>query len=67
MDKIFNKAEFVRACHVSALRLRDVEVRGVDGPCVRSWGDVAAPDAEGLSGVAPTVEAATAPFTTKPI
>ena len=61
------QAEFIRACHVSALRLRDVEVRGLDGPCVRSWGDVAAPDTEGLSGVAPTVEAETAPFTTKPI
>ena len=58
--------EFLRAAHVGALRLRDVAVEGVDGPLVRSWGGVAAPDAVGLSGVAPTVEPAAEPFRTDP-
>ena len=49
------------------LRLDDVTVEGVDGPCVRSWGDVAAPDARDLRGVEPSVEAADVPFRTKAI
>ncbi len=59
--------EFMRAAHVSALTLRDCAVEGVDGPLVRSWGGVAAPDAEHLVGVAPTVLAATSAFSTQAI
>ena len=59
--------EFIRAAHVGELRLDDVTVEGVDGPCVRSWGDVAAPDARDLRGVEPSVEAADVPFRTKAI
>ena len=59
--------EFLRAAHIGSLRLRDVAVEGVDGPLVRSWGGVAAPDAAGLSGVVPTVEPATEPFRTAPV
>ena len=59
--------EFVRGCHIRALRLHDVAVKGVEGPCLRSWGDCSAPDAEDLSGVAPTVEVATEPFRTQAI
>ena len=59
--------EFVRAAHVGELRLDDVSVEGVDGPCVRSWGDVSAPDAHGLRGVAPSVEPAAEPFKTTSI
>ena len=61
------QAEFLRAAHVGALALRDVTVEGVDGPLVRGWGGVAAPDAAGLSGVAPVVEPATGPFRTDPV
>lgn len=59
--------EFVRACHVGSLSLDDVEVENVEGPCVRSWGDVAPPAASGLRGVEPTVETSEVKFTTKPI
>ena len=61
------QAEFVRGAHIASLVLRNVSVEGVDGPCVRSWGDVEKPDAQGLSGVGPTVEAADAPFEATPI
>ncbi len=59
--------EFIRAAHVGALLLRDVTVEGVTGPCVRSWGDTAAPTTMGLSGVEPTVESAIEPFQTAAI
>ena len=42
-------------------------VEGVDGPCVRSWGDVAAPVVHGLGGVEPKVVDADAPFRVNPI
>ena len=59
--------EFIRGCHIGSLVLEDVRAEGVDGPCVRSWGDVAAPEARGLSGVEPTVEQAGEPFRTQSI
>ena len=59
--------EFIRAAHVESLRLRDVEVEGVAGPCVRSWGGVAPVDAQGLSGVIPVIETADEPFHTQAI
>ncbi len=59
--------EFIRAAHVESLRLRDVAVEGVAGPCVRSWGGVAPVDAQGLSGVFPTIETADEPFHTQAI
>ncbi len=59
--------ELVRGAHISALALDGVAVEGVDGPCVRSWGDVAPPSAKGLSGAGPVVESAGEPFTTTPI
>ena len=61
------QSEFIRAAHVEGLRLRDVSVEGVAGPCVRSWGGVATPDADNLSGVAPTIEIANEPFRTTAI
>ena len=61
------QAEFLRGCHIGSLVLDDVTVEGVRGPCVRSWGDVAPPAARALSGVAPSVEPATGPFSTRPI
>lgn len=59
--------EFVRGAHIRRLELENVTVEGVDGPCVRSWGDVTAPDAKDLRGVKPDVAAADAPFRTRPI
>ena len=59
--------EFVRGAHISALTLDGVAVDGVDGPCVRSWGDVAEPKAENLTGVGTSVEPAAEPFRTKSI
>ena len=61
------RREAIRAAHVGSLRLRDVSFSGVEGPLARSWGGVAAPDASGLSGVAPVVEAAREPFRTEAI
>ena len=59
--------EFIRAAHVGILRLCDVTVEGVAGPCAKSWGDVAAPDAKNLRGIAENVESATVPFQTAAI
>ena len=59
--------ELIRAAHVQSLVLKDVSVKGVEGPCVRSWGGVAAPDAKNLVGVEPTVVDADVPFCVKPI
>ena len=59
--------EFVRGAHIGELRLEDVAVEGVEGPCIRSWGGVAAPKVHGLSGVGAEVESASEPFRTKPI
>lgn len=59
--------EFVRGAHIASLRLRNVSVEGVTGPCVRSWGGVGAPDAAGLAGVAADVVDADVPFQTRPI
>ena len=61
------QTEFVRGAHIASLRLRDVSVKGVAGPCVRSWGGVGAPDVVDLVGVEANVEAATAPFQTRSI
>ena len=59
--------ELVRAAHVESLSLDCVSVEGVEGPCVRSWGDVAAPVVHGLGGVEPKVVDADAPFRVNPI
>ncbi|MBR4616385.1 MAG: hypothetical protein IKO55_12320, partial [Kiritimatiellae bacterium] len=59
--------ELIRAAHVQSLVQTDVSVKGVEGPCVRSWGGVAAPDAKNLVGVEPTVVDADVPFCVKPI
>ena len=59
--------EFVRGAHISALAIDGASVEGVDGPCVRSWGDVASPSAKDLSGVGSVVEPAGEPFKTTPI
>ena len=59
--------EFIRAAHVESLTLDGVSVEGVDGPCVRSWGDVAEPRADGLKGVAPDIVSAAEPFNVRPI
>ena len=61
------RQEFVRGAHISGLSMEDVVVEGVDGPCVRSWGDVAAPDAKNVTGVDSSVVVASEPFTAKPI
>ena len=61
------QTEFLRGAHVAALALRDVTVEGVDGPLARSWGGVADPVVDGLSGVAADVAPADAPFRTTPI
>ena len=47
--------------------LDGVSVEGVDGPCVRSWGDVAAPETRDLGGVEPNVVDAGEPFRVNPI
>ena len=59
--------EFVRGAHISSILLEDVSVEGVEGPCVRSWGDVAAPETRGLNGVNADVVPAEEPFRVKPI
>ena len=59
--------EFIRGCHIGGLLLDGVSVEGVEGPCVRSWGDVAVPETKGLEGVAPAVVKAEIPFFAKPI
>ena len=59
--------ELIRAAYVESLALEGVSVEGVDGPCVRSWGDVAKPFANDLKGVAPNVVPATEPFKVQPI
>ena len=59
--------ELIRAAHLESLSLDGVSVEGVDGPCVRSWGDVAAPAVRNLGGVAPEVVVADVPFRVKPI
>ena len=61
------RREFIRAAHVSGLSLEDVVVEGVEGPCVRSWGDVVEPSARRLDGVEPSVVAAEEPFRTMSI
>lgn len=61
------QSEFIRAAHLSRIVLDDVSVEGVEGACVRSWGDVSEPDAKRLSGVEPSVEQAKEPFKTKAI
>ena len=61
------QTEFLRGAHIAALALRDVTVEGVDGPLARSWGGVADPVVDGLSGVAADVAPADAPFRTTPI
>ena len=59
--------EFVRAAHVEAISLDGVSAEGVDGPCVRSWGDVAEPELRGFTGAEPKVVEADEPFRVKPI
>ena len=59
--------EFIRAAHVESLSLDGVSVEGVDGPCVRSWGDVAKPRSDGLKGIEPDIISATEPFKVQPI
>ena len=59
--------EFIRACHVERILLDNVAVEGVDGPCVRSWGDVAEPEVRNLHGVTPAVVVAETEFKTKSI
>lgn len=59
--------EFIRACHVERILLDNVAVEGVDGPCVRSWGDVAEPEVRNLHGVASAVVVAETEFKTKSI
>ena len=59
--------EFVRGAHIGELRLEGVAVESVEGPCVRSWGGVAAPKVFDISGVGAEVEAASESFRTKPI
>ena len=61
------QTEFIRGAHIDSLLLRDVTAEGVQGPCVRSWGDVAVPDADGLAGIAPDIATATEPFRTQAI
>ena len=59
--------EMIRAAQVESLALEGVSVEGVDGPCVRSWGNVAKPFANDLKGVVPDVVPATEPFKVRPI
>ena len=59
--------ELVRAAHVESLLLDGVSVEGLDGPCVRSWGDVAAPEVRDLVGAEPKVVDADVPFRVNPI
>ena len=61
------QTEFVRGAHLASLRLRDVSVEGVAGPGIRSWGDIGALDAIGLTGVEADVVNANEPFQTRPI
>ena len=59
--------EFIRGAHVGELLLDGVSVDGVDGPCVRSWGDVADPAATDVKGLKPDVDPADEPFKVRPI
>ena len=59
--------ELVRAAHVEALSMDGVCVEGVDGPCARSWGDVAVPELRNLAGAEPNVVEADEPFRVNPI
>ena len=59
--------EFVRGAHIGGLSLENVSVEGVEGPCVRSWGDVAAPAAKNVTGLNLDVVSASEPFKVKSI
>ena len=59
--------ELVRAAHVEALSMDGVCVEGVDGPCARSWGDVAVPELRDFAGAEPNVVEADEPFRVNPI
>ena len=59
--------EFLRGAHIAALTLRDVTIEGVDGPLVRSWGGVVAPELENTSNFSPVVADAAEPFKTTAI
>ncbi len=61
------QSEFLRGAHIAALALRDIAIEGVDGPLVRSWGGVVAPELENTPAPEPTLVAAETSFSTAAI
>jgi len=60
-------SEFVRAAHVKAVELERTCVRGVNGPCVRTWAGAPNVKVENSDGIGDKVEKATQPFKTRAI
>ena len=61
------QSEFVRAAFVDRVRLEGVVVRGVEGPCVRTWSGVPKIEARDLKGIRPEVVTSTDKFSTESI
>ena len=59
--------EFVRGAHIGALSLENVSVEGVEGPCVRSWGNVSAPAVKDVTGIGSDVVPADEQFKVRQI
>ena len=54
--------EFIRAANVKAINLENVTIEGVEGPCVRDYGNVKGVEFKDVKGVKPCVEESTEPF-----
>lgn len=68
-DVSFRKpqSEFIRAANVGSVVLNDVVVRGVEGPCVRSWAGVPQLRFSGVKGVGQSSEKTDSEFSTPAI
>lgn len=56
--------EFVRGANVGSIRLENVSVQGVDGPCVRTWAGEPELKFSNVKGIESTTEKADKPFKT---
>lgn len=56
--------EFIRAAHLGNLTLEKVQVKGVKGPCIRSWGGETKIKSVETSGIDQSVKPADKPFST---
>lgn len=58
------RSELIRGAFVKDLKLNNVQVRNVDGPCLRSWAGETTIEAEDINGIAPAIEKMTTKFYT---